>query len=407
MDVRQVKLRPGRFSRGLFFSVTALFTTVGLVACGSSGTTASSGSSGSSASSAQGWTVGVMLDQTGSGAATTPGAMAATNYAVSQLNAQGGIDGHKITAKFCDDQSTTQGGATCGSELAGVNSHVVIVLGSNPPSQGAETQLGTNLGLAISAVLLPKKGSTMFQSSSVGAQVVTPLMQEAKANGIHTLGLVYTDDSPGQGQLKAAESIASTYGVKIVPEPMDPTATDVTPQLVKLQQAGAQAIYTATLGTSTAVILSSYHALNMTMPIVIGAGNVNNNFLKSIPFALPDNLFGPSNLILGPSYPNAAEQKAWQAFTAAWKTAEPSYSMDQEVATTTYTWCIAKAVLAATSASSGQAEASWLAGHTVTCLGAPIQYSNPAYNVPAFLPSALVQAGTTASDGWGPLRTKL
>lgn len=405
MDVRQLKLRPGRFSRTLF-SVTALFTTVGLVACGSSGTTGSSGSSGSSGGAAQGWTVGVMLDQTGAGAATTAGAMAATNYAVNQLNAQGGINGHKITAKFCDDQSTTQGGATCGSELSGVNSHVVIVLGSNPPSQGAETQLTTNLGLAISAVLLPKKGSMMFQSSSLGTQVVTPLMQGAQANGIHTLGLIYTDDSPGQGQLKAAESIASKYGVKIVPEPMNPTATDVTPQLVKLQQAGIQAIYTATLGTSTAVILSSYHALNMTIPIAIGAGNVNNNFLKSIPFALPDNLFGPSSLILGPDYPNASVQKAWQAFAAAWKAAEPNYPMDQEVATTTYTWCLAKATLAATNASSGQAEATWLAGHTVTCLGAPIKYNNPAFNVPGFLPGALVQAGPAASDGWGPLRTK-
>lgn len=181
-----------------------------------------------------------MLDETGVAATTTQGAKDATQYAVNQLNAKGGIDGHKVTFVYCDSQSTTQGGATCGAQLAGVNSHMVLLLSANPASQGAETQLRTTVGLAISAVLLPKKGTTVFQANGLGTSTVAPLLQDAAQAGIRTIGVVYTNDSSGEGQLGAAQTEAKKYPVTIVPQPMDPTATDVTPQLVKLRQANVQ-----------------------------------------------------------------------------------------------------------------------------------------------------------------------
>lgn len=54
-----------------------------------------------------------------------------------------------------------------------------------------------------------------------------------------------------------------------------------------------------------------------------------------------------------------------------------------------------------------RAERACLRSHPVECLGSTMRFDNPTLNVASGLPNELLQAGRTASEGWGAVRQPL
>jgi ABC-type branched-subunit amino acid transport system substrate-binding protein len=262
-----------------------------------------------------------------------------------------------------------------------------------------------SIGLAIAPVVLPKAGTNIFQAAPVISQVVKPLVDGAKAQKITSLGVLYTSDAPGQAQLGAVTAAAKAAGIAVDSKPIEPTATDVSPQLLQLKSDGAQVIFSATLGAPTTTVLSSYHSLGMTIPLVVGAANVTNDFLNSISYGIPSTLYGISTMAKGDGF-DAATAKAWSDYQRNYRkyAGEP---VDSEGATGAYIACIAKEVIANTKGASGAAAQKYLEENTLTCLGSPIQFGVNGLNVANGVPNELLQAGRTADDGWVPVTTPL
>jgi branched-chain amino acid transport system substrate-binding protein len=394
----------------------ALGLTAALVsACSSSGsssaTTAASAAASNAAPSSSGsfsgspWTVGVITDLTGATADQGQAEKVGLQYWLNTTNSQGGINGHEIQVQYCDSLSTPAGGSQCATQLANVNSHIVLLMGSLPSTQGAVTALKSDLGITIVPVLFPKSGTNIYQQAPAENFVVQPMVQQAKKAGISTIGIIYTSDAPGTAQTKAVKTEAAAAGITVVTEPMDPSATDVTPQLVKLKSQGVGLIFSATIGTATTSVLTSYHTLSMATPLVLGGQAVTNAFLKSISFPIPSHLYAVTPMAMGPGF-SPAITSAWNAFASGIKS-ESGQPADSEGAGPYYAGCLVADVLKATNAGTLAQDQAFLAKNATSCLGSQIRYDTPGLNVATGMPTALIQAPANASDGWGGVTTPL
>ena len=375
-----------------------------LAACGSAGS--SGGSSGSSAkASGPTWTIGAVLDLTGPGASEGQAEKTGIDFALQNLNATGGVDGHQLKIDTCDTQSTPTGGAQCATQLSSVDSHVVLLLGSLPSTLGAVPHLSGAVGIAIVPVLFPKAGTNVYQMAALENEVVSPFIKAAKAGHISTIGVIYVSNASGSAQLHSVQTEASAAGLKVVSEPMDPSATDVTAQLTKLKSEGAQVIFSATIGPADAAVISSYPTLGMTMPSVMGAEAVTNDFLHGLSFPLPSKLYGISTLAIGPGFPSAVE-KAWSKLRTDFKS-YAHYPIDSEGGSAQYSMCVAAGALGGTHGGSVTALQQYLSSKAIPCFGSQIRFNVPGLNVSTGEPTGLLQAGPAASDGWGPVRNGL
>lgn len=373
-------------------TAAAVAATCSLAACASSG--------GSSGGSGGALVIGGVVDQTGPSANAGAASRTAFDYWIKRFNGEGGVNGRALQVKYCDSQSTPAGGAECATQLAGVNTHIVMLLTALPAAQGAETRLGGDVALSIIPVLLPKAGGSVFQVVPLFGTVVAPLITMAKTSKIAALGVVYTNDSSGAAQLAAIQAAAKAAGLKVVASPMEPTATDVTPQLIQLKSGGAGLIFSATLGTPTNVVVSSAHTLGLSLPLVVGNGNVTNNFLQSISGGIPPNLYGIATMAKGTAFP-APVTTAWASFQAAYQkaTGKPVDSVGSSFA---YASCLLDAALKHTAASSAKAVKLFLSSQATTCLGSALTFSNPAFNVASGVPAEVVKATSASGGTWGP-----
>ena len=348
--------------------------------------------------------VGAILDLTGPGAAEGQAAKKGMDFEVRQINAAGGVDGRKLTVRECDTQSTPAGGAQCATQLSSVNSHVVLVLGSLPSTLGAVPHLTNVVGIAIVPVLFPKRGTDMFQMGALEKAFVAPFIKAARAAHLSKIGVIYVNEASGTAQLAAVEGAAKAAGIGVVSEPMDPAATDVTPELDQLTSQGAKAIFAATIGSADTAVVTSYHTLGLNVPLVMGAEAVSDAFLKSLSFPIPPRLYGISNLAVGPGFSGP--------ITRAWAKLRPAYlkfthqQVDNEGSTTMFSVCAAAAALAGTHAGPVGRLKRYLETQTIKCLGSNLSFDKvPGLNVVTGLPATLAQAGPTVADGWGPVRT--
>jgi branched-chain amino acid transport system substrate-binding protein len=351
------------------------------------------------------WTVGVITDLTGATADQGQAEKVGLQYWLNTTNAQGGINGHEIAVQYCDSLSTPAGGSQCATQLSSVNSHIVLLMGSLPSTQGAVTALKSDLGITIVPVLFPKSGTNIYQQAPAENYVVQPMIQQAKAAGISTIGVIYTSDAPGTAQTTAVKTEAAAAGISVVTEPMDPSATDVTPQLVKLKSQGVKLIFSATIGTATTSVLTSYHTLSMDTPLVLGGQAVTNAFLKSISFPIPSHLYAVTPMAMGPGF-SPTITSSWNAFASGIKK-ESGQPVDSEGAGPYYAGCLVADVLKATNAGTLAQDEAFLGKNATSCLGSQIRYNTPGLNVATGMPTALIQAPASASDGWGGVTTPL
>lgn len=387
----------------------AAMLALGIAACssGSSSSTSTSTSTGSLSSSGKSvYDIGSIIDLTGNDATSGAAQQAGIGYFLHQLNDSGGINGHQVKISYCDATSTPQGAAQCAQQFAGLNTHVVLIQSDDPPTRGALPYLTKDLVIAVDPVLLPKSGTNVFQATGSSAVVADALINAVKQSGLHTIGVIYTTDTSGTHQLAAAQAAAKTAGITVVSQPQTDGVTDVTPQLLKLKSSGAQVIYVASTGANSAAAVTSYHTLGLTIPIVVGAADVTNSFLKSLTNGVPANLYGVSQLIGDTSGLSPAAATAWRQYRSAFQ-AYAKQPVDTQSTSAVYLGCVAEAALKSSPSLSVSAMEHYLETSSIPCLGVQEKYDIPGLNVVSGQPAAVTKAGATAADGWGPYQGNL
>ena len=206
-------------------------------------------------------TIGIPVGLSGANSVVAPSVVQAAQLAAAEINANGGILGHKVVLEIADDNSGADGAVKAYNSLI-LQKHVNAII-------TMETSAARNAGLPVVA-----RGKTPFIYTSYyeghscspylfvdawvpDQQVASIVDYFIKEKGAKTFFLVGSDYAFGRGMLGFTRKYIEANGGKVVDEeylPMD--ASDWTPVLSKLKAAHPDALISSTAGGAPNVTLT-------------------------------------------------------------------------------------------------------------------------------------------------------
>lgn len=205
--------------------------------------------------------IGVAVGLSGANSVVAPAVVQASQLAVDEINASGGILGRQVQLEITDDASGAVGAQKAYDTLVFQKNVDAII--------SMETSAARNAALPI--VARGKKpfiytsfyegrscNPWMYVNGWVPEQQVAPVVDYfAKAKGAKTFYLVGNDYAFGRGMLQFTRKYIEAHGGKVVGEEYLPTdGTDWTPILSKIRAAHPDALISATAGGAPNVALA-------------------------------------------------------------------------------------------------------------------------------------------------------
>lgn len=204
--------------------------------------------------------IGVPVGLSGANSVVAPAVVQASELAVEEINAAGGVLGRPLALKVADDSSGAAGAQAAFDTLVFQDDVDVII--------SMETSAARNAGLPIveegekpyiySSFYEGRACSpNLFVNGWVPEQQVPPVVEKLLADGAKSFYLIGSDYSFGRGMLEFSRKYIEEKGGKVAGEdylPMD--GSDWTVIISKLRAAGAEAVITSTAGGAPNVTLT-------------------------------------------------------------------------------------------------------------------------------------------------------
>jgi branched-chain amino acid transport system substrate-binding protein len=216
--------------------------------------------------------------------------------AVSQINTEGGVLGHKAVLVTADDagspttavtavQQAVSSGKAYDELIPGCLSAEGLVLA---PLLASHDTLQMSTG-ATDALNDPTKYPHWYMAASGFTQYDVALVQEMKQRGIRKFAIVNAATTSGEASAYALQRAAKSYGLTVTTTVLVPAGTaSATPQLQQAQASGPQAVAIGANTTETGPILQARYTLGWTVPVYGDAAMAATDFstIVSTPAAL-------------------------------------------------------------------------------------------------------------------------
>jgi branched-chain amino acid transport system substrate-binding protein len=234
--------------------------------------------------------------------------------AVTEINAQGGVLGRKIEIVERDDEAKNERGVQVAQELINKEKVVATVgfintgvaLASQRFYQEAKIPVINNVatGTVITKQFADQPENFVFRTSANDSIQSSMIVEEAITKRKMTKVAILAD-STNYGQLgrEDLEKALDKKGIKAVTvEKYNIKDVDMTPQLLKAKQAGAEAVLTYGIGPELAQIANGMEKLNWKVPMIgswtLSMGNFIDNAGKN-----GDGTLMPQTFIQDPNTP--------------------------------------------------------------------------------------------------------
>lgn len=274
MDVRSTRRR-GRFALAGALVVAGSLL---LAACG--GGSSSSSSSDNTAAGGSGSCsdtspikVGMAVGLTGAYAPGDVPYSHGVQLAVDELNAKGGIDGRKVELIILDTQSAASNAVTVANQLINQNGVVAMINGVASAQTAAVAPVAARAQVPVLAPsLLPEDPEWVFSTlapqdkGAVAAEVgfTTTVVKPKKA------AVMYNSTPFGQAFAESTVKQLEAAGITVTESiGIDLTATDLSSQLVKVRDSGAEVIVGFLGGPNQIVLAKNASSLGLTIPIIL------------------------------------------------------------------------------------------------------------------------------------------
>ncbi|PSR33590.1 MAG: amino acid ABC transporter substrate-binding protein [Sulfobacillus benefaciens] len=293
------------------FASSALM--MGLSACGGAGSPTSSGSSSHSP-----YVLGMSISETGPYSSLGVPEVDSAKLAVQQINAKGGVNGHPLKLVVLNSNS---------SATTAVENFRQLMQNDSPLGL-----LGcASTGSTMAAIPEIERGQVPLISFASDAEVIQPVSQRQwifkvppvditpmqvilnylKAHHLMRVAFVYGNFSYGTGALSDFNKIAPPQGFTLVAsEPVDLTATNVTPQLASLKSANPQAVLVWDIPPSADTVATDYRSLGITAPIFFSDGVSNDVFISLAKNAVNGVYVASTKLLIASQLPASDPQKS-------------------------------------------------------------------------------------------------
>ncbi len=279
----------GSRSRRPVVLVVAAMTVIGATTSGCSGA--------ATAAERDPYDIGLIASQTGAASQLGVGELHGAQLAVDEINARGGIDGHRLTLRSADDQSNPeqavlatrrmlpQVGAIIGPSVAGTCNAVA-------PLADQEHLVD----YCLSPGIRPRPGSTTWSASADTETLARRLVGYWRARGVTRIGLLTTTDASGlDGARSVRAAVAGTRGMRLTgAASYDPTAISITPQLQVATGGRPQALIVWASGAAAGVAFKGLSQQGNDLPVATTDGNLTYTFLQRIAAYAPRTLLIPA-----------------------------------------------------------------------------------------------------------------
>jgi branched-chain amino acid transport system substrate-binding protein len=265
--------------------------------------------------------INVIIALTGPGAFLAKDQQVVLSVIEDQVNKSGGIRGRPIKFAIADDQSSPQVGVQLMNQAIAKKAQVVI--GSTLVAIcGAMAPLAKDgpVLYCLSPGLHPAEGSYAFSSEPSTSDAFAGTAIYFTRKGWHKVALITSSDATGQDAARGIdEAFRAQGGLQIVDrETFNITDVTVAAQMARIKASGADALIAWSTGPPIATVLRSYSDVGVTLPIVIGNGNITFAQMKAYAGILPKELYFPGFAALVPDQlPAGVLKRRAREFTAA------------------------------------------------------------------------------------------
>ncbi|WP_298294016.1 branched-chain amino acid ABC transporter substrate-binding protein [Thiomonas sp.] len=240
---------------------------------------------GSAAQAATPIKIGVQAPITGQYANEGQGIADAVKLLVKQQNAKGGLLGHPLEVKVCDDQGEAAPAAICARQL--VNDGVLAVIGSYTSGAALAAQpiyaranvIQTSDG--TSDELTARGYKTFFRNAPPNSAEAIFTAGYFKAAGLNKIAVITDHSSFATGLADAVVADAKKEGIDVLDKAyINAGSQNYTPVLTKLAAMNPQAIYFSGYYTDGGLIKAQMAQLGMKAKFIGGDANQNVAFAK-------------------------------------------------------------------------------------------------------------------------------
>jgi ABC-type branched-subunit amino acid transport system substrate-binding protein len=239
---------------------------------GSSSSTPASGSSSGKLDTSKPYRVLALVDTTGPTKALGGQDLLGIQAAAAYWNANGGIDGRKVTVTSVSTNGDPTTAVTQFTKWVASNGKPDLV--APPGTSGVDTtgmvpalQRADVLGIGFSwdpcSSNAQKTCPTRFTFSVGETWPAVAAANWYKSKGVKKVGILAEEDSFSESEIAPLKQQLAKQGIQTVSATFPQTAVNVVAEMSKLKSAGADAIYGAALGPSTAYIADARSKLGM------------------------------------------------------------------------------------------------------------------------------------------------
>jgi branched-chain amino acid transport system substrate-binding protein len=274
-------------------AIAGVMAVATLAGCGSSNNSSSAGSGSNDAI-----VFGAVLPMTGPYASVGQQASAAFNVALDKINAAGGIHGKHVKLVVKDSGGVDVSQAVSAANELIDQDHVSFVWADDLAAMTAgiipittQAKIVSFTGGSSASVVNPTKlpyefAFAVVNDNRIPATVCGGLQ---KAPGATKAAVVVTSDATGIATADAFDPALKAKGIDVVSTvEFDPTATDISAQLLKAKNAGAQFIVMQAAGTATGTVMRGVQALGWKVPVIGTNGSTSVDPNTIVPAAVQD-----------------------------------------------------------------------------------------------------------------------
>ncbi|TAM61156.1 hypothetical protein EPN52_03300 [bacterium] len=270
-------------------------------------------------------TIGAILSISGPFAPLGEPERNALQAAERDINAGGGIAGHPVKIVILDDEGKPDVSSQLATQL--ISQHVIGIIGGTLTANTqaayrlAESAQIPEIFMTPTAQLWEtKRGITpyLFQSVPRNELETAKLSLFAKNRlGAKKIAILYDENPYGQIGHKLLAERAKQDGLDVVDEEQYPTtASDLTPQLLKVQQSGADTVFLWGASEAPAIAVRQIRQLKLKVHVVGSTGILSQNFIR---VAGPDAEGVYSDTDLNTTSPDAVQEHFISAYRSQFK----------------------------------------------------------------------------------------
>jgi branched-chain amino acid transport system substrate-binding protein len=314
MEVHTMHARTSRFSltlpKAALATALAVALAVAIAGCG--------GGSTSATTTTEPVKIGAVLSLTGTYAGLGQPEKNVLDLYVASINKAGGINGRPIQMIVEDDATDETKAAAAASKLIEQDKVVAIIgatgTGQTMAMRGAIDRAKIpEVSLAGGTAVTNPIDPLVFATPWSNTIVVPFLFNYMKSQGITKVGLISDSGGFGKDGKAVIAAVAPKVGVKVVAdETFNPGDTDMTAQLIKIKNSGAQAIVMWTAGAEAAIIVKNVKDLGIKLPVYASHGIARREFIDGAGAAANGVKFAAGKILI---------PKAWGEGTPAFKVA--------------------------------------------------------------------------------------